>query len=44
MQVRKELHTRWSPTKESIVSIDTTDSPDDEHEVAQNMYRIEINI
>jgi hypothetical protein len=24
--------------------IDITDSPDDEHKVAQNMYRIEINI
>ena len=23
--------------------IDTIDSPDDEHEVARNMYRIEIN-
>jgi hypothetical protein len=24
--------------------IDTIDSPDDEHEVTRNMYRIEINI
>jgi hypothetical protein len=24
--------------------VDTSDSPDDEHEVAQNMWRIEINI
>jgi hypothetical protein len=24
--------------------IDTNDSPDDEHKIAQNMYRIEINI
>jgi len=24
--------------------IDTTDSPDDEHGVARNMYRIEINV
>jgi hypothetical protein len=42
VQVRKflsDLH-RVTYTRGCI---DTIDSPDDEHEVARNMYRIEIN-
>jgi hypothetical protein len=36
---RSDLHTKRSPTESVIYQrlIDTTDSPDDEHEVAQNM-------
>ena len=32
-----------SGTCQSVSVCDTIDSPDDEHEVAQNMQRIEIN-
>jgi hypothetical protein len=46
MRVGKDLHTGRSPTQIGIYQccIDTIDSPDDEHKVAGNMQRIEINI
>jgi hypothetical protein len=50
MQVRMFLHdlrNRRPHTQSDMYTrrcIDTIDSPDDEHEVARNMWRIEINI
>jgi len=40
MPVRR---TRQSPTQSDIYKIRQFDSPDDEHWVARNMYRMEIN-
>jgi hypothetical protein len=42
MKVRKELFKYVGPEGPACC-IDITDSPDDEHEVARNMLRIEIN-
>jgi hypothetical protein len=44
MQVGKELDGNLHRVTYTRCCIDTTDSPDDEHEVARNMYRIETNI